>query len=77
VDRPEPRPVEVLVRVHAAGVNPADWEARADGWGGAVPPIPGFDVSGVVEAVGFRRGTSSTSRRAPTTSRRRPFPKPR
>jgi NADPH:quinone reductase-like Zn-dependent oxidoreductase len=53
VDRPEPRPVEVLVRVHAAGVNPADWQARANGWGGAVPRILGFDVSGVVEAVGF------------------------
>lgn len=53
VDRPEPRPVEMLVRVHAAGVNPADWEARADGWGGAVPKILGFDVSGVVAEVGL------------------------
>ncbi|WP_218001795.1 hypothetical protein [Microtetraspora malaysiensis] len=35
VDRPKPRPVEVLVRVHAVGVNPADWEARAHGWGGS------------------------------------------
>jgi NADPH:quinone reductase-like Zn-dependent oxidoreductase len=43
----------MLVRVHAAGVNPADWEARADGWGGALPAILGFDVSGVVAEVGL------------------------
>ena len=31
VDRPEPIPTEVLVRVHAAGVNPVDWKTRAGG----------------------------------------------
>jgi NADPH:quinone reductase-like Zn-dependent oxidoreductase len=52
--RPEPGPVEVLVRVHAAGVNPTDWKSRARGEtrGGSAPYIPGYDVSGVVEAVG-------------------------
>ncbi|MEV0404853.1 NADP-dependent oxidoreductase [Actinoallomurus sp. NPDC050550] len=49
VERPEPDRVEVLVRVHAAGVNPADWKTRAGG--GSVPGL-GWDVSGVVEAVG-------------------------
>lgn len=53
-DRPEPSPTEVLVRVHAAGVNPTDWKARQSGglgfWND--PPILGFDVSGVVESVG-------------------------
>ncbi|MFJ8311174.1 MULTISPECIES: NADP-dependent oxidoreductase [unclassified Streptomyces] len=53
-ERPEPGPTEILVRVHAAGVNPADWKTRASGgwrlWGS--PPILGWDVSGVVEAVG-------------------------
>ncbi|MFJ9150432.1 NADP-dependent oxidoreductase [Streptomyces sp. NPDC102270] len=56
---PEAGPGEVLVRVHAIGLNPPDWYAR----GGMpdVPPelkppfdlplIPGTDVSGVVEAV--------------------------
>ncbi|WP_433558639.1 alcohol dehydrogenase catalytic domain-containing protein [Pseudonocardia xinjiangensis] len=39
--------------MHAAGVNPAGWEARANGWGRAVPHILGFDMTGVVEAVGF------------------------
>jgi NADPH:quinone reductase-like Zn-dependent oxidoreductase len=56
---PEPGPGEVLVRVHAVGINPPDWYAR-EGMPD-VPPelkppfdlplIPGTDVSGVVEAV--------------------------
>ncbi|MFF3332304.1 NADP-dependent oxidoreductase [Streptomyces sp. NPDC002888] len=53
--RPEPGRGEVLVRVHAAGVNPADWKTRERGVfaTGATPPfILGFDVAGVVEAVG-------------------------
>ena len=28
VERPEPGPTEVLVRVVAAGVNPVDWKTR-------------------------------------------------
>ncbi|MFF4961634.1 NADP-dependent oxidoreductase [Streptomyces sp. NPDC001222] len=56
---PEPGPGEVLVRVHAVGVNPPDWYLR-DGLGNIppetrpkfdLPVIPGTDVSGVVEAV--------------------------
>ncbi|MFD5766881.1 NADP-dependent oxidoreductase [Streptomyces sp. NPDC127049] len=54
VERPQPGLNEVLVRVHAAGVNPVDWKTRASGalveWG-AVPAV-GWDVSGTVEAVG-------------------------
>jgi len=54
VPRPEPRPTEILVAVHAAAVNPTDWKTRATGgfgqWGD--PPILGYDVSGVVEATG-------------------------
>jgi NADPH:quinone reductase-like Zn-dependent oxidoreductase len=53
VERPEPGPVEILVRVHAASVNPTDWKARANGGRfGAARPTLGFDVSGVVSAVG-------------------------
>ncbi|GIG71106.1 NADP-dependent oxidoreductase [Phytomonospora endophytica] len=53
VERPEAGRVEVLVRVHAASVNPADVKLVANGRStGAPPEIPGFDVSGVVEAVG-------------------------
>jgi NADPH:quinone reductase-like Zn-dependent oxidoreductase len=56
---PELKPGEVLVRVHAVGINPPDWYLR-DGykilppdWRPPVPlpVIPGTDVSGVVEAV--------------------------
>ncbi|WP_176737750.1 alcohol dehydrogenase catalytic domain-containing protein [Micromonospora inyonensis] len=48
MDRPVPTVGEVLVRVHAAGVNPTDWKTRARGQfaTGAVPPfVLGFDVS--------------------------------
>jgi len=54
VDRPEPGPGEVLVRVRASGVNPTDFKARS----GAVPrPVDGFQIphhdgAGVIEAVG-------------------------
>lgn len=51
-DRPVPGPAEVLVRVHAAGVNPTDsWHRACGGLAGTVVPL-GWDVSGVVEAVG-------------------------
>src|SRR5436190_9893002 len=50
--RPTPGEGEMLVRVHAAGVNPVDWKIRAGGRSMAKPYIPGFDVSGVVEQVG-------------------------
>jgi NADPH:quinone reductase-like Zn-dependent oxidoreductase len=56
-DVPVPKPAagEVLVRVQAASVNPADWKRRAGSHGPGSPPapiIPGFDVSGTVVAVG-------------------------
>jgi NADPH:quinone reductase-like Zn-dependent oxidoreductase len=56
VTRPEPIPTEVQVRVHAAGVNPVDFKTRAgEGVAGVLgePPVcVGWDVSGVVTAVG-------------------------
>ncbi|MEU7283434.1 NADP-dependent oxidoreductase [Streptomyces sp. NPDC045431] len=52
VERPQPGPAEVLVRVHAAGVNPTDsWHRASGGLAGTVVRL-GWDVSGVVEAVG-------------------------
>jgi NADPH:quinone reductase len=53
---PEPEPDQLLVRIHAAGVNPVDAQNRADGaWAGIEPPVvPGYDFSGVVEASGDR-----------------------
>ncbi|MQY03365.1 2-haloacrylate reductase [Actinomadura sp. RB68] len=54
IDKPEPGPAEVLVRVHAAGVNPTDWKHRTHGGLlGAPPFVLGWDVSGVVEATGL------------------------
>ncbi|WP_328347155.1 NADP-dependent oxidoreductase [Streptomyces violaceus] len=54
VERPVPGPNQVLVRVRAAGVNPTDWKHRATGgFLGEAPFVLGWDVSGVVEAVGI------------------------
>lgn len=53
--RPEVGAAELLVRVHAAGVNPVDWKMRSGAVkfpGAALPMTLGFDVSGVVEEVG-------------------------
>lgn len=52
VERPTPGLTEILVRVHAAGVNPTDWKARARGGKGPFPTILGYDVAGVIEEVG-------------------------
>jgi len=53
---PDPAPAEgeVLVDVHAASVNAADWKMRAGQYGAAVgfPHVPGRDFSGVVAALG-------------------------
>ena len=55
VPRPQIGAGEVLIRVHAAGINPLDWKARAghvQAWlPHRLPLIPGWDVSGVVEEV--------------------------
>ncbi|MER6677419.1 NADP-dependent oxidoreductase [Streptomyces sp. NPDC000983] len=52
--RPTPAPGQVLVAVRAAGVNPTDWKHRAAGlFLDRLPLVLGWDVSGVVEAVGF------------------------
>lgn len=64
VARPAAGPNQVLVRVHASGVNPLDVKIRAGEAAHArhsLPAILGLDLAGVVEAVGpgvtaFRRG---------------------
>lgn len=53
--RPAPSPDEVLVRIHAAGLNPLDTKILAGKASHAkhpVPLVPGIDMAGVVEAVG-------------------------
>lgn len=56
VEAPSPIPTELLVEVHAAGVNPVDWKTRnGRGAAGASGPPPftlGWDVAGVVKEVG-------------------------
>ena len=53
VDLPQPVPTEVLVRVHAIGLNPVDGIIRAGIFPllGQPPFILGWDISGVVERV--------------------------
>ncbi|QMU97111.1 NADP-dependent oxidoreductase [Microbacterium esteraromaticum] len=58
-DLPEPKlaPASVLIEVRAAGVNPVDWKLMAGGLDAIMPTqfpvIPGWDVAGVVAAVGM------------------------
>lgn len=67
VPLPDVQAGEVLVRVHAAGVNPGDWQIRSGlahkkfGIDIPFPSIPGYDISGIVETAGsgvttFQRG---------------------
>jgi len=54
--RPEPAEGEVLVKVHAAAVNPVDWKIRAGYMRSfrdyPMPFILGWDFSGTIEEVG-------------------------
>jgi NADPH:quinone reductase-like Zn-dependent oxidoreductase len=54
--RPHPGPGEVLVRIHATGINPIDWKVREgllkDMLHHTFPLILGWDFSGVVESLG-------------------------
>jgi len=54
IERPQPGPGELLVRVVCAGTNPVDAKLRQFGGGRRVtaPVVLGYDVSGIVEAVG-------------------------
>lgn len=61
VPRPRVRDGDVLVRVHAAAINPLDWHLLrgapyivrpTSGWRVPKRNIPGVDVAGTVEAVG-------------------------
>ncbi len=54
LDRPEPGPGQVRVRMQLSGVNPTDWKSRS----GATPrpiedfQVPHHDGSGIIDAVG-------------------------
>lgn len=55
VNRPEPQADEVLIKVHASGVNPVDWKIR-DGlgemFGLKFPIMLGCEISGSIEQAG-------------------------
>jgi NADPH:quinone reductase-like Zn-dependent oxidoreductase len=53
VETPDPLPSEVLVRVHAASINPVDAMVRSGAFPllGEPPFILGWDISGVIERV--------------------------
>jgi NADPH:quinone reductase-like Zn-dependent oxidoreductase len=58
-ERPEPADGEVLIRVRAASVNPADWKSRRGLAEKQLPAVLGHDVSGTVElsrGEGFAEG---------------------
>lgn len=54
IERPEPGPGEVLVRIVASGTNPVDAKIRQAGTWAQIPfpAVLGYDVSGVIEEVG-------------------------
>ena len=63
--RPEPNADEVLIRIKAAGVNPADWKYRSGAYKQFMPLqfpwTPGLEGSGTIEVVGanvtaFKKG---------------------
>ena len=49
---PSPRAGQIRIRVHACGLNPADWALCRGLFPGNLPRGVGLDVSGTVEAVG-------------------------
>ncbi|MEZ0611857.1 NADP-dependent oxidoreductase [Fibrella sp. WM1] len=51
LDVPTPNAGQVLVRVHACGINPVDWKGVMNGIF-QMPYIIGTDIAGVVEQVG-------------------------
>jgi len=54
VPAPKPASGQVLVKIHAAGVNPADTYARTGNYAvlPSLPYTPGTDGAGVVDSIG-------------------------
>ena len=66
IERPVPAPDEILVKLYASGVNPADWIIREGGTNAMkdflkLPMTLGWDTAGIVEETGsnvtdFKKG---------------------
>src|SRR3984957_17897799 len=52
VPMPQPGAGEVLVKIHAASINPIDYKIREGARKGALPITMGRDFSGIVESLG-------------------------
>jgi NADPH:quinone reductase-like Zn-dependent oxidoreductase len=55
VDRPQPQAGEVLVKIHAAGINPVDWKIRnglGQRLGMSLPIHLGGEIAGTIEDLG-------------------------
>ena len=55
ISDPQPGTGEVVVQVHAAGVNPVDTYIRSGlhGYTANLPYTPGIDAAGIIESVGY------------------------
>jgi len=54
--RPKPAPDQILIRVHAASVNPVDYKIRSGTYVRSrieLPAILGRDVAGTIEEIGY------------------------
>ncbi len=65
VDRPEPGPGEVRVRLRVSGINPTDWKSRS---GATARPVDGFQIphhdgAGEIDAVGAGVDSGRTGQR--------------
>jgi NADPH:quinone reductase-like Zn-dependent oxidoreductase len=74
IPRPAPGPGELLIKVHAASVNPVDWNVRQGHMQQflplKLPAVLGWDLSGKVEAIGTGVGKLPSPRK----QRRQPSP---
>jgi NADPH:quinone reductase-like Zn-dependent oxidoreductase len=70
IEPPAPGPGQILIRVAAAGVNPADGKWRSGMFRDFLPipfpHVPGYEVAGIIEAVGEGVGSFSTGERVVT-----------
>jgi NADPH:quinone reductase len=54
IEKPEPKELEILVKLKSAGINPLDWKMRKKGtrYPEKMPAILGCDGAGIVDEVG-------------------------